>query len=105
MVSNLPLYDTLYRETTDKDLTNSEKSSLVKNIKKMDKIGHELIYVIIKTYESSNGMTYDLKQTKGDIKVDLDTLAIRLKQIIWKFSFVHLKKMEEEIRLSIERAG
>lgn len=105
MVSNLPLYDTLYRETTDNDLTNAEKASLVKNIKKMDKIGHELIYVMIKIHEANNGKTYDIKQTKGDIKIDLDNLANKLKQIIWKFSTVHLKKMEEEIRLSIERAG
>lgn len=100
---DLPLYDTLLREITDVDLTTAQKTETIKNIKKIDTAGHELLYVLIKIYEHQFPFNNEMKQTKNDIKIDLEKLPNRLKQIIHRFSVKHLQRMEDEIRLNVQR--
>lgn len=100
----LPLYDNLFRSTEDIDLTATQKNTLVKNVKKMDQLGYDMIYVFVRLYEDSTSeFPYECKFSKADLKLDVDKLPNKLKQILFKFSTLHLSKMEEDVRLSVER--
>lgn len=99
----LPLFDNLYRETESNDLLVTHKATTIKNIKKIDLQGHEMVYVIIKLFEQKENVKVESKVVKNQLTFDLESMPNKLKQIIYKFTQLHLKKMEEEIRLSVER--
>lgn len=97
-MNNFPLYDTLIKDIKTTDLTLHEKDNLIKNIKKLDDNGFEILYALIRVYHINNeqidinfSIPYEGKVVKNDIKFDLEILPNNLKQLIQKFIFIHLK--------------
>jgi hypothetical protein len=102
-MSKFPLYDSLSKDISTTDLTASQKRSFLKKIIKIDQNGHELVYALIRMYQIENGeentsftLPYNGTFTGSDINFDVDKLPKNLKQILYKFLSVHLKKMKEE---------
>ena len=102
-MNQFPLYTSLLKDLPTKDLTIIEKKEFVKNIKKLDQDGCDLIYALVRVYyldkeDNISGFTlpYGGKFVKRDLKFDLELLPKELKQLLNKFIFMHLKKMKEE---------
>ena len=96
----IPVYEMLSNSSSDKELEIEQKELFLKNIKNMDSMGHELIYVIIKSHE----MNGDSKQTlypfggkvqKSGIKFEMDSFDNKLQQILFKFSEMHIQTQNE----------
>jgi hypothetical protein len=117
---SFPLFDTLLSECSDKsfiekDLTLTQKKSMIKIIESLNKDGIELIYVLIccfynkfEDYSIKKEYTvndiYNCKITNNDIKFDLDILPIRLKHILFKFVDIHKKKMiDDDLNICIDK--
>ena len=104
-MSNFPLYTSISAEIPEKDLTSTQKADFVKKVDKMDLDGHELIYALIKTFyiENENDSPFTLpyggKFVKNAMSYDIDGLPVQLKQILYKFSKIHSKKMKEDRKL------
>tara|TARA_A100000164_G_C21867947_1_gene753538 strand:+ start:625 stop:933 length:309 start_codon:yes stop_codon:yes gene_type:complete len=97
---SLPIYNQIKNrlqesKTLDKDLSISEKKTLIQNIVSNQKV-HSLIYVMIKKYqlEYENYQHYILpyagKKLKSGIRFDLDKLPIQLKRIVNEFVNIHI---------------
>jgi len=109
-MNNFPLYDVLISENsksnTTKDLTVAQKTSLVKKIAGLDNDGFETIAIIIKIFEQreknekSCVFPYDGKITNNgltsNIDIDLLTLPIKLRHMLYKFVEMHYNKMEND---------
>ena len=102
-MSKFPLYDNLYKNVDDEDLSLNDKKNFLKRIKKLDENGQELIYTLIRFYEiennendKNNNLPYNGIFVDNDINFDLDKFPLKLKQILFKFSKFHLNKMKEE---------
>ena len=97
-MSNFPLYDNLFAETDMvDDLTENEKTELIKLIKSIDNVGAEYIYVLIRIYQLENSddkstfkLPYGGKYIKNDVKFDLNELPNKLKQMLFKFVKKHI---------------
>jgi hypothetical protein len=113
-MNTFPLFDSLYKETTDKklstvELSSAQKTTFLKKIDKIDKNGMELIYALICAYQliESEGSNYIIpyngKQAQNEITFDIDEFPPHLKQILHKFISMHIKSMEEEKKLNNKR--
>jgi len=106
-----PLYDSLIEDVPEKDLTGYQKSDFVKKINSMDNEGHERIYALIKKFfimneveQNSFNVPYGGKFVKNnDISFDLKDIPIKLRQILYKFAKIHMKKLKEDKKLEKER--
>lgn len=99
----IPVYNMLKNEVESisdlSDLTDEQKQQLIDNVSKMDKTGHELLYVLIRSYDhehtenakANNTLPFNSRIQKTGIKFELDNMDIPLKHIIFKFSDMHLK--------------
>ena len=106
-MSKFPLYDSLSKDLSEKDLTPSQKRAFIKRVIKIDKNGHELVYALIRMYQVENneentsfnlpynGIFVDTQKSR-DISFDVDNFPIHLKQLLFKFLGVHIEKMKEE---------
>ena len=110
-MNKFPLYTTLYKDTTTKDLKVSEKKNFIKCLSQVEDDASELIYVLIKIYymeenpDGENTWTpYGSKFVKNNIEFDINLLPNRLKQIINKFLTFHLQKIQED-RLQEDRSN
>jgi hypothetical protein len=103
----LPLYQDLIKNVTEVELTSEEKENIIKKIKKLDILGHELIYALIRCYQLENetnyGTPYDGKVIQKGLKFDLEKFPPQLKNLINSFIDIHLEKMKEEIKLNKNR--
>lgn len=100
-MSKFPLYTSLSKDITNKDLTVAQKKSFLTKIDKMDKNGHESMYALIRMYQSENKNEYSTTPYDGvlndtNINFDLNKFPNILKQILFKFLGIHMKKMKEE---------
>jgi hypothetical protein len=102
-MSKFPLYDSLIKDLPKKDLTMTQKQVFIKRIAKIDKNGHDLVYALIRMYQVENNeentsftLPYNGTFIDNDINFDLDNLPVDLKQILFKFTGVHIGKMKEE---------
>ena len=102
-MSKFPLYDSLIKDLPKKDLTTTQKRVFIKRITKIDKNGHDLVYALIRMYQVENNeentsftLPYNGTFIDNDINFDLDNLPVDLKQILFKFTGVHIEKMKEE---------
>ena len=102
-MSKFPLYDSLYKEAGDKDLSSAQRKNFLNKITSVDQDGYELIYALIKIYylnhtdESGIVLPYDGKYVnKTDISFDFNTFPNKLKNILNKFLQAHIKKMEDD---------
>lgn len=101
-MSNFPIYDNLYKECKNKELTVKQKNEFISKIVNIDCEGAELIYALIRHYELNNDnlATYKLPYTgkyiNNEIVFDLDDLPYKLKQILYKFLNMYINKMNED---------
>ena len=106
---NFPLYDNLREKLKTKDLLVREKTHFIDMIKKIDKDGQELLYALIRYHYNLNAdknnqdLPYEGKYVNETLCFDLDKFPIELKQILYKFIQIHIKKMEEETKLNQSR--
>jgi len=106
-MSNLPLYEILFKETKNEDLTTKEKDEFMKIIKNIDQKGFEISYALIRIFQLENSedkstfkIPYGGKFVKDDLNFNLNDLPLQLKQILYKFLVLHIKTMKEEISSS-----
>ena len=102
-MSKFPLYDNIIKDISKKDLTIPQKKALIKRIQKIDNNGHELIYALIRMYQTENSdqemsftLPYNGLYVENNINFDLENLPVELRQMLLKFVDVHLAKMQEE---------
>ena len=90
----------LLQNTPEDPLSTEERELYVKNIKDMNSIGHELVYVIIKSYENDHEgkqtlYPYSGKVQKSGVKFELDSFPNKLCQMLFKFSQMHISSQNE----------
>ena len=102
-MSKFPLYDSLSKNISENDLTSTQKRSFLNKISKIDNNGYDLIYALIRMYQVENNenntsfiLPYNGTFIDKDIHFDLDKFPDTLKQVLFKFLGVHLKKMKDE---------
>ena len=96
-----PLFNNLKSSASQIDLTISQKDEFVKNVKQLDDLGHEIMYILIRMFEKEltgkmSELPFDSKISTKELKLDVDNLPIPLRWMLLKFSRLHLEKMEEE---------
>ena len=108
-MSNLPLYEILFKETLNEDLTNKQKDEFMRLIKNIDQNGFEIVYALIRIFQLENNddkstfkIPYGGKFIKDDLNFNLNDLPLQLKQILYKFLLLHIKTMKEELSSSDE---
>lgn len=108
-MSEFPLYSSLSTDLPNKDLTGAQKADFVKKVDAMDQDGHELIYALIKTFyidKENNSpfiLPYGGKFVKNDMSYDLDNIPVELRQLLYKFSKIHTKRMKEDRKMDKKR--
>lgn len=102
-MNKFPLYSSLYSDAKSRDLTSEQKTTLVNNISKLDEVGMELVYIIIRIYSIENeklsdhlNLPYSGSNTKNKLKFDVEKFPNRLKQMLKIFVGKHLTTMKEE---------
>lgn len=90
--SNLPIYDILFSNTTDEELSDSQKEQIVGTIPTLPRTTLEILYMLIKIYYDENYKTasttdlpYDGKLAKNSVKFSLTRFPIRLQRMIHEF--------------------
>ena len=105
MLHDFTLYNILFNEATDDEMTVDEKNNLAKLVKKIDMEGCELVYAIIRCYQLEHetidkklsvALPYEGKVVKSGMKWDVDKLPFRLLRMIDIFLKKHILKMNEE---------
>lgn len=103
MYGNFPFYDSMIKDVKNKDLTMKQKDDFISTINKIDENGYELVYALIRIYEMQHEensgtfiIPYSGKYIEKDIQFDLEQFPFKLKQILFKFVSIHIKKMNEE---------
>jgi hypothetical protein len=101
-MSKFPLYDSLVKDISTIDLNITQKRAFVKRIQKIDTNGHQLVYALIRMYQVENNeentsftLPYNGMYVESDICFDLDKLPNMLKQLLFKFTGVHLDTMKD----------
>ena len=102
-MSKFPLYDILSKNIPITKLNTTQKKSFIKRIEKIDHEGYELIYALVKMYQTENNedntsftLPYNGKYVNNNMTFDLDEIPGNLQRILYKFLGVHLSKMREE---------
>lgn len=104
---SFPLYETLNKDLSKKDLTDLQKKRLIKLISKLDNDTQNLMYALIKNYFLENEreiaspiiIPYKGKMEKDCINFDLLEFPIALRQLLYKFVMLHKKKVKEDREL------
>ncbi len=108
--STFALYDLLYKKCISgpPDITIEEVKELVENVRKLDREGYELLFVLIKTYSNLENKKEEIpykgqKVNEGasqdricDIKFDIREFSPMLRKILLEFSRLHSNKMIDE---------
>jgi len=103
-MSGYPFYDSFNNKIKDKDLTEKQKEDFQKKIMKIDDNGKELVYAIIRVHDMINNNEsslfkmpyYGSFNSDNVLQFDLENFPLKLKQILYKFLKLHLKKMRED---------
>jgi hypothetical protein len=110
MYGNFPFYDSMIKDVKNKDLNTKQKDEFINKINKIDENGIELVYALIRIYEmqhEENSGTFKIpysgKYVEKNIQFDFEQFPFKLKQILFKFVNIHIKKMEEEHTISEKR--
>jgi hypothetical protein len=103
-MSNFPLYTTLMKNISKKDLTILQKNDFINRVKTLDSEGYHLIYALIKSFSLENEKTdsfilpYNGKLAKDRIDFNLEDLPNTLKQLLYKFITIHQEKIIQDIK-------
>jgi hypothetical protein len=99
-MSNFPLYDNLVNKISEKKLTPYQKNKLLKQFEFLETEQHELIYVLIKTYENLNCklnnmqiFPFDIVSDNNELNININNLPPKLQQILYKFINTHIKSL------------
>jgi hypothetical protein len=107
-MSNFPLYDTLNKDFSKKDLTVKEKEEFLDKIENIDETGRDLVYALIRFYSNENEKDYssDVLPYKGirtetikgkeNLTWTFTDFPIKLRHILYKFIKMHSQSMEED---------
>ena len=99
------LYDTLNKEIKENEIktpNTEQKEKFLENFKKIDNMGYEIIYVLIKTHQKIenesdiNTLPYDAKELKLGIKFNIDNIPIRLFYILDLFLAKHIIRIDND---------
>lgn len=88
---SFPLYDVIYKDCIDVDLTLEQKRELINKIPSLDNMAHQNIFTIIRIYGLKHNNTnifelpYDAKKNNENIKFNLEKLPNIVKQMLYKF--------------------
>ena len=98
----LPVYELLFSQCSDQDLTPEQKTFFVTNIDRIDTPITDLFYMIIRVYFNTHGNTahalpYDAKVIKKGVKFQLNRLPNKLQQMLFKFLEQNLELQQESI--------
>ena len=99
---NFPLYDSLKKGISKKELTEKQKNLFIKKINTIDFFGHEMVYVLIQNYyfknetETKDKIPYKGQILKKNITWNLENLPLKLQKILYKFLNMHVKRMKED---------
>lgn len=102
MASNLPIYKTLLKDCDEKDLSATQKTTLVKKIQALNDDGMELVYALIAIHAKEHEPVehqyppYDCLVDGTNITFCIDNLPNSLKQALMKFVNIHNKVMMGE---------
>lgn len=112
MSSSFPLYDVLFNQASNNDLTTEQKNELMNLIPTLNNKGHQNIFTIIRIYglkNSSSGNIFDIPYegkkdshhgaSQNDIKFNLDKLPNKVKQMLFNFVHIHLKNTDNHLSL------
>lgn len=100
-----PLYDILLKDLVDEDLSLDNKKELIELIHTLDDKCHQNIFSLIRMYgiransgniENLGNIPFDGQTDNKNVKFNLDKLPNIIKQMIYKFIFIHRDKMKEE---------
>jgi hypothetical protein len=113
--NKFPLFSLLYEKTNDNPLEQMELIELIENIRKLDRQGFDLIFLIVRLYslranQTSSSNVFDIpysgekvKDTeqvstdassiKMDIKFDIRNFPNRLNRMLLEFSKMRLEQM------------
>jgi hypothetical protein len=98
------------KDSDNKDFTRSQTTDFNKNIKLIDEKGADIIYIIIKMFEmetnpkTTNAIPYEGKTVSAkELKFDLCKFPLNLRHIIYRFLKIHIKNIEEENKLNLDR--
>ena len=107
-MSGFPLYDNLISNLPKKDLTVKQKEAMINDISKLDYHGKELVYTLIRYYNKLNDEIVLQLPYKGKSEIEgdeeatsnvtwcLTNLPHPLRQLLYKFITMHIKKLEED---------
>jgi len=113
-MSGFPLYDNLIKDLPKKDLAVKEKEEFIKNIKRINMDGLELVYALILVYSGQNERKDKIRQVpyKGFKEEDekgshtfswvYTQFPIKLRHLLSRFVTIHLKKQEEEAKRVVQ---
>jgi hypothetical protein len=97
-MSNFPLYNILEQSVSnEQSVSEQSKVELVASIKILDALEQELVYTLIRTFQSNhhNETTSDIpyqgKQMKKGIKFDINLVPDKLIKMLEKFIEIHGK--------------
>lgn len=109
-MTRFPLYDSLNKNLSKKDLTITEKEEAVKMLKTIDEEGKKLVYTLVMIYymETHDGILLPetelpYKGSIQDTESGMQTISwvftdfpIPLRHILYKFLAFNTKKIQEE---------
>lgn len=107
---SFPLYDSMIRSISTRDLTSKQKSDLAEKICNLDQAGIDLVYALIRCFFIKNTDNEDMAampykgvikssgKNKEDITWNLADMPIELRQLLYKFVNVHLASVQETER-------
>ena len=107
-MNEFPLYDTLVKDISDKDITLQQKKDCITKLQSFNSKGYELLYVLIKIHSIKEGygeiLPYNGKFLDDkDIEFDIEQFPNKLKQMLYKFILLHNKAMKEEKSMSASK--
>ena len=107
-MSGFPLYDNLIKRTVKKDLTVKQKQQFIKDVKRVDDQGKELIYALIIFYYQQNeastqgdqlpyrGVSESRNKGRQDLSWIFTDFPIKLRHLLYQFVNMNIKTIEEE---------
>lgn len=108
-MSGFPLYDNLIQQLPKKDLTVKQKEEVINNITILDLNGKELVYALIYVFYIQNvshdcsimpyqGEKHKLSEKKSQYTVSWNLLnfPIKLRQLLYTFTSLHIKTMKND---------
>ena len=102
-MSKFPLYTSLMLNLSTKDLTIPQKKKLITIINTLNEEAYELIYILIKCYYTEHNrdmdslaLPYNGQICSDGINFNLNELPNQLKQLLFKFVQLHLRKIQED---------